>query len=63
MTPLMRLYTLRFLFEHPSILPLENRAVLLAGIDRDKFGEIERPDFLNYFLPLVNQPFPKLERS
>lgn len=54
-TPLMRLYLIRFFLEYPAVLPPD--AGLFANVHRDEFGEIEiakmsRADFFKKFYPV-----------
>lgn len=59
-TPLMRLYLIRFLLERPNILPPDISEPWLARLDRDDLGQIEiakmpRAQFLQYFLPVAEK--------
>ena len=61
-TPLMRLYATRFTLEQSSILPPDLREKWLAGVARNKFGEVEiakmsRTEFFQQLLPIAQQ-FP-----
>ncbi|MFN2624232.1 MAG: hypothetical protein ABR611_15455 [Chthoniobacterales bacterium] len=54
LSPIMKLFAIRFALTHPNILPLDFAlAKFPIGLDVNQIGKLSRPDFLEKILPLI----------
>jgi hypothetical protein len=53
LTPLMRLFALRFALSYPDVLPFDLTAKIPVGLSVDEVAKLSRMEFLEEILPLL----------